>query len=198
MIMQADRSSQSKSKAFPLVWAYTEENVTGTAKPKVGVFTCTDIDTDGFDFRWVTPLNWDAGTVAVRLNVYSTNATPSGSIVLTCSGRAVSDGDVIQDRSVTGEQAVTMALATQYKEENATSSAITINDTPVAGDQLYMHCDVDATATSATMTNVRINAMAKVMRIARTSGACRRRYSTVADVEVTISSAVAHPASRST
>ena len=142
--------------------AYTEENVTGTAKPKVGVFTCTDIDTDGFDFRWVTPLNWDAGTVAVRLNVYSTNATPSGSIVLTCSGRAVSDGDVIQDRSVTGEQAVTMALATQYKEENATSSAITINDTPVAGDQLYMHCDVDATATSATMTNVRINAMAKV------------------------------------
>ena len=39
------------------VCAYTEE-VVATSKPKVGVFTCTDVDTDGFDFDWVAPDNW--------------------------------------------------------------------------------------------------------------------------------------------
>ncbi len=138
------------------------EAVIAASKPKLGLFTCTDNDNDGFDFDFVTPGNWNAGTVTVTLKALSVNATPSGNIVLSCSGRAVSDGDVIQNKSTTGEQTVTLVLATQYKEENATSAAITINDTPAAGDHLYMHCDVDASGTTANMTDVRIHPVAKV------------------------------------
>lgn len=141
---------------------YSEEAV-DTNKPKVGVFTCTDADTDGFDFNFLTPLNWDAGTVTVRLSAYHTNSSPSGNLVLSCSGRAVSDGNLIQNRSTTGEQTVTLAMGTDNQEEQATSAAITINDTPVAGDRLYMHCDVDATGTTVnSISGVRILSTAKV------------------------------------
>ena len=138
------------------------EAILAASKPVIGAFTCTDVDTDGFDFDFMTPLSWNAGTVTVRLTAASVNATPSGNIVLSCSGQAVSDGDVIANRAITGEQTVTLGLATQNNEEQATSAAITITGTPVAGDHLYMHCDIDAAGTTATMANVRINAMAKV------------------------------------
>lgn len=133
-------------------------------KPVTGYFTATDIDTDGLDFNFRTPLNWNAGTVTVSLCAASVDATPTGNLVMSCSGQAVSDGDVIANRATTGEQTVTLALATQYKEECATSAAITITGTPAAGDHVYMHCDVDATLSTVNteISALRINSMAKV------------------------------------
>ena len=44
-----------------------------------------------------------------------------------------------------------------------TNTAITINGTPVAGDTIFMHCDIDATLTTTTqMTDVRIMPKPKV------------------------------------
>ena len=141
--------------------AYTEE-VVAASKPTVGVFTCTDSDSDGFDFDFMMPLNWNAGTVTVRINAYNVAASPAGNLVLSCSGQAVSDNDVIANRATTGEQTVTLGFATQYREEQATSAAITLTGTPGAGDHVYMHCDVDATGTTTNASNTRINAAAKV------------------------------------
>lgn len=136
-------------------------------KPKMGLYTCTDSDADGFDFDFLTPANWDAGTVTVTLKGLSKNATPTGNVVLSCSGNAVSDGDVIPDKNETGQQNVTLGLATQYKEEIGTSAPITLNGTPAAGDHVYMHCDIDATLTTAGTTgdeiaDVRIHPYVKV------------------------------------
>ena len=142
--------------------AYTEAVIVA-GRPKLGMFTCTDADTDGFYFNFATPLNWNAGTITVRLSALSVNAAPTGNVVLSCSGQAVRDGDVVATVTTAGEQTVTLGLATQYKEEQATSAAITLNGTAAAGARLYMHCDVDATLTTAnSMADVRILPMAKV------------------------------------
>jgi len=70
---------------------------------------------------------------------------------------------VITATATTGEQTVTLGFATQYKEEQANSTFITLTGTTLtAGDHVYMHCDVDAAGTTATMTDVRINAHPKV------------------------------------
>ena len=133
-------------------------------KPVTGYFTVTDANTDGFDFDF-RPEKWDAGTVTVNLCASTTDATPTGNLVFTCSGNSVSDTEVVPDRTTTGEQAVTLGFgsSSQYDEECAPSTAITINSSPTAGDHIYMHCDVDATLTTVdTISAMRTNAMAKV------------------------------------
>jgi hypothetical protein len=143
------------------------EAVIAASKPKVGVFTCTDSSSDGFDFDFPSPLNWNADTVTVRLSAWSVAASPAGTLLLKCSGQAVTDGDVIANKATTGEQDVSISFtgSAQYKLEHATSNAITITSTPAAGDHLFMHCDVNATGTNitgGTIADVRIAAVAKV------------------------------------
>lgn len=141
---------------------YTTETV-ASGKPKNTVFTCTDSDSDGFHWKFRAPKNWNAGTLKVQATAYSTHASPSGNVVLSCSANAVGDGEVIPDTNTTNEQTVTLGLATQYKEETAESAAITVNSSPAAGDTIYGHCDIDATGTTANaMSNVRIMSTVKV------------------------------------
>ena len=139
------------------------EAALASGKPVTGYFTATNVNTDGFDFDFVTPLNWNAGTVTVQLRAAHVGATPGNSLVFQCGGQAVSDNDVVGARSTANEALVTISFvsAAQYSEQHATSGAITINGSPAAGDHLYMHCEIDAT-NGATMANVRINAMVKV------------------------------------
>lgn len=143
--------------------AYTEEFIVA-GRPKVGVFTCGANDNDGFDFDFTMPLNWNAGTVTVRPTLYSVAGSPAGNVAMHCSGQAISDNEVISARATTNEQLITFGLAQQYREEQATSPAITLTNTPVAGDHIYMHCDINAagSTTGGGMANVRINATPKV------------------------------------
>ena len=138
--------------------------IVAASKPKVDTFTCADSDSDGVDWDFRAPTNWDGGQIKVQLSVFSVNAAPASNVVFTCSAQAVSDGDVIANKVTTGEAAVSMTLATQYKEETATSALFTVNGSPVAGDHIYGHCDVDATlnTVNANMADVRLNAMVKV------------------------------------
>lgn len=138
------------------------ESALVAGRPIAGYFTCTDSDSDGMDFDFLSPLNYNASTLTIRACAASVNATPANNLVLSCSGQAVSDGDVVAARATTGEQTITLTFSGQYKEECATSAAITITGTPAAGDHLYMHCDIDATGTTATIADIRINSTFKV------------------------------------
>jgi hypothetical protein len=140
---------------------YTE-GVLNTSKPVTGYFVCTDADADGFDFDWIAPDSWDAGTLTVEIAALSTNATPTGNLVMSCSGQSVRSADVIANRATTGEQTATMTFATTSKEQHATTAAITLQGTAAAGAHIYMHCDVDATGTTATMADVKIIATPKI------------------------------------
>lgn len=138
------------------------EGVLNTSKPITGYFVCTDADADGFDFDWIAPDAWNAGTVTVEIAALSTNATPSGNLVMSCSGQAVRSADVIANRATTGEQTASVTFATTSKEQHGTTSAITLQGTTAAGAHIYMHCDVDATLTTTTMADVKIIATPKI------------------------------------
>lgn len=132
------------------------------SKGKKQLLTCTDADADGWDWYFTAPDTYSGGTMTVEITLASVNATPSGNVVIHCSGQSIADGEVETDRAATGEQSVTIALATQYKWEQATSAAITLQGTPAAGELIVGHCDIDATGTTATMADVRILDLLKV------------------------------------
>ena len=145
------------------VCSYTELQV-GSGRPRTGTFTCSTATTDGFDFDFMLPTSWNpATTLQVKLNAYSVNAAPTGTTLnLSCFAQAVSDGEVIAARPISGGGTISLAFTTQYAEENATSGAITVQGTtPAAGDHLYGLCVV-AAGTTAGVTDVRLNAVAKV------------------------------------
>jgi len=140
----------------------TEEALAAN-KPTDFYVTCTDADADQVNFSWPSPDSWTAGTVTVEIHAVNINASPSGNLVMHCSGDSVGNDDVIPNQTTTGQQAATITFATQYDLMHATTSAITLNGTPAAGDVVFMHCDIDATLTTTTqMTDVRIMPRPKV------------------------------------
>jgi len=144
------------------VCTITEEAL-AASKPTDQYVTCTDIDTDQINFSWPSPDSWNAGTVTVEIQAVNINASPSGNLVMHCSGDSVGNDDIIPNQTTTGQQAATITFATQYDLMHATTTAITLNGTPVAGDTIFMHCDIDATLTTTTqMTDVRIMPRPKV------------------------------------
>jgi hypothetical protein len=146
---------------------YAEATIVA-GRPKIGAFTCTDADADGFDFDFLMPLKWDAGTVMVQLKALSVDATPTGNLVMSCSGQAIGDGETIAAKGTSLEQNVTINFTggVQYREEQGTSAAITLSGVSTfnGGDHIYMHCDIDATLSTVNteISAVRINAAAKV------------------------------------
>ena len=90
-------------------------------------------------------------TITVALIVFSTGNNSAEVFEMDCAGQAVSSGDTPTAHSTTGEQAATITWGNAAnREQTATTSAITIQGTPVAGDHIYLCCQVDATATTMT------------------------------------------------
>ena len=132
-----------------------------TNKNKVDVVTLTASTSDGIDFDFMAPDNWDAGALKVKLNGYSVGTTPTGNMVLTCYALAVTDGDTVPDKNTTGGATVTLGtFAATSREEAAVSGNITVQNTPAAGDHIYGHCNW--TSNTTTITEFRLNAVAKV------------------------------------
>lgn len=120
-----------------------------TNGPKLITISCTDNDADSIEFDWVMPDGYDGGTITVELAAFSVGNNNTEVFEMDCAGQAVSSGDTPTAHSTTGEQAATITWGNAANvEHHATTSAITIQGTPVAGDHIYMRCQVDATATT--------------------------------------------------
>lgn len=120
-----------------------------TNGPKLVTISCTDNDADSIEFDVTMPDGWDAGTITVELAAFSIGNNNTEVFEMDCAGQAVSSGDTPTAHSTTGEQAATITWGNAAnREQHATTSAITIQGTPAAGDHLYLRCQVDATATT--------------------------------------------------
>lgn len=128
-----------------------------TNGPKRPTITCTDNNADSLEYDWVSPDGWDAGTVTVELAAFNT-AAETTALVLHCAGQCVSSGDVVGAHSTTGEQAATVTWTNAANQEvHGTTAAITLQGSCVAGDHVYMRCQVDATGTTvASMATVKL------------------------------------------
>ena len=144
--------------------SYSEASIISN-QPKGGYIQVTDVDTDAVDFRFVvTGKMVGVTTATVRLYGVSDHATPSGNIVLNCAMRSNRPGtDTYVAHSTTGEQAITLTPATQYRPVSAVTSAITINGTVEEFSEIEGSCEVNATSTtSAQMTDFFLRAEAIV------------------------------------
>lgn len=143
---------------------YSEASIISN-QPKGGYIQVTDVDTDAVDFRFVvTGKMVGITTATVRLYGVSDNASPSGNIVLNCAMRSNRPGtDTYVAHSTTGEQAITLTPATQYRPVSAVTSAITINGTVAEFSEIEGSCEVNATSTtSAQMTDFFLRAEALI------------------------------------
>ena len=124
--------------------------------PKRYTITPADGDTCSVEFDWVMPDAYNAGTITVEMHAFSTTSQ-STVLELDFAGQSVRDGDAVAAHSTTGEQAATCTFESEANEEqHCTTAAITLNGTPAAGAHVYMRGQVDATATTGTVTNYRI------------------------------------------
>lgn len=143
---------------------YSEASIISN-QPKGGYIQVTDVDTDAVDFKFiVTGKMVGITTATVRLYGVSDNASPSGNIVLNCAMRSNRPGtDTYVAHSTTGEQAITLTPATQYRPVSAVTSAITINGTVAEFSEIEGSCEVNATSTtSAQMTDFFLRAEALI------------------------------------
>lgn len=143
---------------------YSEASIISN-QPKGGYIQVTDVDTDAVDFKFiVTGKMVGITTATVRLYGVSDNASPSGNIVLNCAMRSNRPGtDTYVAHSTTGEQAITLTPATQYRPVSAVTSAITINGTVAEFAEIEGSCEVNATSTtSAQMTDFFLRAEALI------------------------------------
>lgn len=144
--------------------SYSEASIVSN-QPKSGYIQVTDADTDAVDFRFVvTGKMAGATTATVRLYGVSDRASPSGNIVFNCAMRSNRPGtDTYVAHSTTGEQAITLTPATQYRPVSAVTSAITINGTVAEFSEIEGSCEVNASSTtSAQLTDFFLRAEALV------------------------------------
>lgn len=145
--------------------------VTGTALITSGLIspyiTTTDSDNDGFYRYLVMDPKWDGGTVTATVTVLSVNATPANNFEVDISGECYPAGTAVTTTiSATGEQAALIdfdasgacggSACSQFDPASATTAAITINGTPAGGNFCAFQGQVDATATTATATDIKI------------------------------------------
>jgi hypothetical protein len=139
--------------------AIPDESTLNTSRPKSWSITCTNSDSARMETDLAMPNNWDGGPVKVRYYVYSTTAQ-STVVAYATSGQCVRDGDQVAAVATTGEVITGITFGNQTNDEqNALSSAITLQGTCAANAHVYLHTDVNTTGTAplttATMTNVR-------------------------------------------
>jgi hypothetical protein len=139
--------------------AIATEAVLNTGLPITWSTTCTDNDSGRMQTDIPMPGNWDGGTIKVRYYVYSTTSQ-STVVAYSTSGQCVRSGDAVAAVATTGEVTTSLTFTSVANQEiNGLSSAITLQGTCAAYAHVYLHTDVDATATTATMANVRFKGL---------------------------------------
>lgn len=164
----------SKTISFPADALYplgASTLVTDTALISGGLIspyiTITDSDSDGFYRYLVMPANWDGGTVTATITVVNVNATPANNVEVDVSGACYPAGTVIPTTiSNTGEMPATITFGAagscgvsacnQNDPASATTAAITINGTPTGGNLCGFQAQVDATASTETVSGIKV------------------------------------------
>lgn len=127
----------------------------------------TDSNSDYFYRYIVMDPKWDGGTVTATVTVVNVNATPANAYEVDVSGQCYAAGDAVGTTiSTTGEQAATITFGSsgscggsacnQNDRASATTAAITINGTPAGGAFCAFQAQVDATATTETVSGVKV------------------------------------------
>jgi hypothetical protein len=140
--------------------------------------TVTDSDSTGFYRYVVMPPTWDGGTVTATVTVVNVNATPANTFEVDVSGACYPSGTLIPTTiSTTGEQPATVTFGAsgscgasacnQNDPASATTAAITINGTPAGGNFCGFQAQVDATATTETVTGIKVVQMDIHYKIAK-------------------------------
>lgn len=124
--------------------------------PKRQTITCADNDSGALYTDFVMPDSWNAGTITVENHWFSASNLSTQVVSTDWTGNCVSSGDPVPVDSATGVQTANVTFGNQTNDErHATSAAITLNGSCLAGDHVYLKGRIRATATTATMTNVR-------------------------------------------
>lgn len=138
----------------------------------------TDSNSDYFYWYGRMPPTWDGGTVTATVTVINVNATPANVYEVDVSGECYPAGTVIPTTiSTTGEQAATITFGAsgscggsacnQNDPASATTAAITVNGTPAGGNVCGFQAQVDATATTETVSGVKVIGMDIHYKIAK-------------------------------
>src|SRR3990167_1536195 len=125
--------------------------------------TVTTATTDALDFSLpVVASMIGITTMTVRLVGVSKNAAPANHFDFTCSIKAYRPGtDTYTAHDVTGEVAVVLTPAVQYRPVAATSAPLTISGTIAAGGEIKASCEMDgATTGGAQIADFRVKAAA--------------------------------------
>lgn len=163
-----------KTLSFPADALYAQGAaalVTDTALVSGGLvspyLTITDSNSDGFHRYHRMPNDWDGGTVTATVTVVNVNATPANNFEVDVSGACYPAGTVIPTTiSTTGEQAANVefdaagacggSACNQNDPASATTAAITLNGTPAGGNVCGFQAQVDATATTETVSGIKV------------------------------------------
>lgn len=111
----------------------TTETATNFVMNRTLDFDTTTAEYAQFAIRF--PKSWDLGTVTFA--PYWTAASGSGTVSFTLAGVALSDNQAIDAAFGTPQSSTDTLQTANYVHVGPTSAAITISNTPVAGDIVY-------------------------------------------------------------
>jgi hypothetical protein len=124
--------------------------------PKLPTITCTKNNADSIEFDFVSPDAWNAGTLTVQLHAFNSAAVATTTI-MHFAGQCVSSGDAVTAHATTGESPATLTWTNATNREVwATTGAITLQGSCVAGDHIYMRGQIDAASTIVDISTVKI------------------------------------------
>lgn len=110
--------------------------------------TCVNNANGALYFHADMPAAYSGGTIAVTLVAEHETASPSGNLSMDVSCMCRAPGDVINS-SWGSSQAATVALSVQYRQEAATTVAITCNGTCKSNSTIYGRAVINTGNTTA-------------------------------------------------
>lgn len=113
--------------------------VTIASGPKTWTVNCPTASASAFVYgKTQMPDGWNGGTVMFTASSVNTNATPSGTYILTFAAQCRTPGTDTIDGTWTGTQTSTATFATQNRPVAATTAALTpVGSTCAGGDILF-------------------------------------------------------------
>lgn len=132
---------------------------TATNKLNIQYMDFPDAANSSAEFTWFTPRNWDASTVKATFVFQVASGGGTNNVKFQLQGVAVRDNVAIDTAWGTGQTATTTSRAAANITVSAQTSAITIGNTPQAGDLVQFRVMRDTTDTetvTARLIGVRI------------------------------------------
>lgn len=114
-------------------------------------------------FLWISPDDWDLGTIKMKFTGAAGEAmTNNDTVTVGVACTAVSSGDTLSFSNTTGRQTATWTYSTgdetdPIQRTTSATAALTVKGTPATGD--YVYCLVDAASTHSKkvwLTGVRV------------------------------------------